>query len=174
MISHRHKDLCGLCYSGGEGKAAGKTCQREVTRQLGALQILIVLGCEDFQTLGKGHCGCMCGVLLLHLQLGFWRSDMPCFGAGPWRVARETIYQLHRCSQRRGERVTQVASSGMALPPHYMEKGLRHLFHLDPTEVTLLILPSWDRAVSPSPTSDWWELARLPWEGNDLRHPWPH
>lgn len=99
---------------------------------------------------------------------------MPCFGAGPWRVARETICQLQRCRQRRGEWVTQVASSDMAPPPHYMEKGLKDILLLDPTEVILLILPSSDRAVSPSPTSDWWELARFPREGNGLRHPWPH
>lgn len=63
---------------------------------------------------------------------------MPCFGAGPWRVARETICQLQRCRQRRGEWVTQVASSDMAPPPHYMEKGLRDILPLDPTEVICL------------------------------------
>lgn len=66
------------------------------------LQILVISGQEDYQIVGKGRSVCICGVLLLlPLQLGFWRSDMSCFGAGPWRVARETTGQLHKCSERR-------------------------------------------------------------------------
>lgn len=44
-------------------------------------------------------CGAGKGVFpLLLLQLGFWGSDMPCFKAGPWKVARETSGQLRRWS----------------------------------------------------------------------------
>lgn len=70
----------------------------------------------------------------------------------------------------------RVGDSGCLLRhgTHYMEKGLRDILPPDTTEVILLILPSSGRAVSPSPTSDWWELARFPREGNGLRHPWPH
>lgn len=69
--------------------------------------------------------------------------------------------------------MTQVASSDIASPPHYTEKGLRDLFPLDPTEVILLMLPSLNRAVSSSCSSDWWELARFRWEGNGVRRPCP-
>lgn len=40
VISYRHKDLCGWCYSGGEEEAAGKSCQRRIMGELGALPIL--------------------------------------------------------------------------------------------------------------------------------------
>ena len=150
VTSYRHKDLCGWCYSGGEGKAAGKSCQRRIMGELGALQILVISGHEDLQTVGKGSSGCMCGVLLLlPLQLVFWRSDMPCFGAGPWRVARETVGQLQRCSQRR------VGDSGCLLRYHTPSplhgKGSQRPLSLDLTKVMVLILPSLDNAASPSP-----------------------
>lgn len=61
VISYRHKDLCGWCYSGGEGKAAGKSCQRRIMGELGALQILVISGHEDLQTIGKGSSGRMWG-----------------------------------------------------------------------------------------------------------------
>lgn len=65
---------------------------------------------------------------------------MPCFGAGPWRVARETAGQLQRCSHRR------VGDSGCLLrhhtPSHYMEKAFRDPFPLDLIKVIVFILAS--------------------------------
>lgn len=69
--------------------------------------------------------------------------------------------------------MTQVASSDTTSPPHYTEKGLSDLCPLDPTEVILLILPSLNRGVSSSRSSDWWQLARFRREGNGVRHPCP-
>lgn len=85
-----------------------------------------------FSDCREGISVCMCRVLLLllPLQLGLWRPDMLCFGAGPWRVARETVGQLRRCTQKRGEWVTQAAFSDTAPPLHGVEKGLRDLFLL--------------------------------------------
>lgn len=67
--------------------------------------------------------------------------------------------------------MTQVASSHIASPPHYMEKGLRDLFPLNATEVILLIVPSLNKGVSSPRSSDWRELARSRREGNGARHP---
>lgn len=73
---------------------------------------------------------------------------MPCFGAGPWRVARETVGQLQRCSQRR------VGDSGCFLgyhtPSPLQGKGSLRPLSLDLTKVMVLILPSLDRAASSS------------------------
>lgn len=113
-------------------------------------------------------------LLLLPLPLGFWRSDVPCFGAGPWSVARETVGQLRRCSQRRGEWVTQAAFSDTHPLPITGKVSQRALSPLDLTEVTLLILVFLERAASAFCSSDWWELARVPREGNGLRRPCPH
>lgn len=131
VTSCRHKDLCGRRSSGGEEEAAGKSCQRRIMGELGALPILVIPGHARFSGRREGISVCMRWVLLLllPLQLGLWRSDMPCFGAGPWRVARETVGQLRRrCTQKRGEWVTQAAFSDSAPPPRYVEKGLRDLF----------------------------------------------
>lgn len=141
------KDLCGWCYSGGEGKAAGKSCQGRIMGGHGDLQIVVISRQEDFQTVGKGHALCVCvgerGSSFLLLQLGFWRSDMPCFSAGPWRVARETVGQLQRCSQRR------VGDSGCLLryctPSPLHGKGSQRPFLLDPTQLILSILLFLDR-----------------------------
>lgn len=72
---------------------------------------------------------------------------MPCFGAGPWRVARETVGQLRRCTQKRGEWVTQAAFSDTAPPPHYVEKGLRDLFH--PQQRSCLLFLFWIEQSAP-------------------------
>lgn len=69
--------------------------------------------------------------------------------------------------------MTQAVFSDAAPPPHCMEKGLRDLFPLHPAAVIQLILPFLDRAVSPSRSTDWWELARFPRERNGLRRPCP-
>lgn len=101
----------------------------------------------------------------LLLQLGFWRSDMPCFSAGPWRVARETIGQLQRCSQRR------VGDSGCLLryctPSPLHGKGSQRPFLLDATQLILSIL-SLDRVPPVVP------LMGLPREGNISDTSGPH
>ena len=105
---------------------------------------MVISGQEDFQTVGKGRALCFWAgrgsFSFLLLQLGFWRSEMPCFGAGPWRVARETVGQLQRCSQMR------VGDSGCLLryctPSPLYGKGSQRPFLPDPTQLILSILLS--------------------------------
>lgn len=102
----------------------------------------------------------------LLLQLGFWRSDMPCFGAGPWRVARETVGQLQRCSQMR------VGDSGCLLryctPSPLYGKGSQRPFLPGPTQLILSILLSLDRVPPVVP------LVGFPREGNISDTSGPH
>lgn len=72
-IGYRDKDLCGWCYSGGEGEAPGKNSRKRIMGELEALQILAIhpwtgrfSGCRK----GREGSACVWRVLfLLHLHL---------------------------------------------------------------------------------------------------------
>ena len=96
----------------------------------GDLQILVISGQEDFQTVGKGHALCVSG--------GGGPSPFCCYS---WVSGDLTCLALvlalgglpgkPSASSRdvaRGEWVTQAAFSDTAPPPHYMEKALRDPF----------------------------------------------
>lgn len=78
VISDRHKDLCGWCYSGGEEEAAGKSCQRRIMGELGALPILVIPGHGDFRTGGKGSL-CVCvGSFSFFCPCSWGSGDLTC------------------------------------------------------------------------------------------------
>lgn len=132
-----------------KGRLLGRAAKGGLWEKLGPCRSRSSLDRKIFQTVRKGSSVSLCGVLLLPLQLGFWRSDTSCFGAGPWRVAKETVGQLQRYSQKRGEWVTQAPRHHTPSPLH--EEALRDPFPLDLTEAIVFILPLLDRAVLPSP-----------------------
>lgn len=123
-------DLCGWCYSRGEGKAAGKSCQGRIMGGRRDLQIVVISGQEDFQTVGKGHALCVWGGGgPSPLCCCSWVSgDLTCLALV---LALGGLPGKPSASSRdvaRGEWVTQAAFSDTAPHPHYMEKALRDPF----------------------------------------------
>lgn len=78
VISCRHKDLCGWCYSGGEEEAAGKSCQRRIMGELEALPILVIPGHVDFLTVGKGSLRVCVGSFSFFCPCSWGSGDLTC------------------------------------------------------------------------------------------------
>lgn len=153
VIGSRHKDLCGWCYSGDEEEAAGKSCQRRIMGELGALPILVIPRLVDFRTVGKG-CLCVC--------VGSFSFFCPCsWGSGDLSHALLWCWPLEGCQGNRGPapemypEERRVGDSGCLLrhrtPSPLRGKGSQR--PLSPTAEILLIISLLDRAVSPSRSS---------------------
>ena len=122
VISYRHKDLCGWCYSGGEGEAVGKSCQRRIMGELGDLLIRVIPEQEDFQTVEKGPL-CVCVGSFSSFCLCSWGSgDLTCLamvlalGGLPGKPLASSR-DVPRGEERRGEWVIQAVFSDTAPLP---------------------------------------------------------